>query len=55
MSTYPPLFSEEGRDVAAAQRRPVPMAELHALLHDAARQLRDTPDGARFTLFPTDQ
>lgn len=39
VSLYPPPFAVEGGNVAAASRRAVPLAELHAFYDDAARQL----------------
>ena len=36
---YPPLFTKEGKDVAAASRRPVPVHELWELAQDFRRQL----------------
>lgn len=40
--TAPPLFTREGKDVAAVSRRPVSLAELISVHRDMARQL----DGA---------
>ena len=39
LSTVPPLFAAEGRDVADTDRRPIPMAALVTGLHDAADRL----------------
>lgn len=39
ISLYPPPCTEEGQDVDAASRRPVPMTELRELYADLARQL----------------
>jgi hypothetical protein len=38
-STYPPPFSEQGRDVNRVSRRPVPLHELFAFYDEAASQL----------------
>ncbi|WP_239096962.1 DUF2625 family protein [Asanoa ferruginea] len=38
-SVWPPPFTKEGKDVSAASRRPIPMAELVSFYEDAARQL----------------
>lgn len=51
LSVYPPLWSAESRaGIAAASRKPVPLAELTALQEDAARQLSGLPDGAQTDL-----
>jgi hypothetical protein len=39
LSTYPPLFAKDARDVADASRQPVPMTELVSVLHDYADRL----------------
>jgi len=39
LSLWPPPFSDEGRDVAAASRRPVPIDELLTFYAQAAAQL----------------
>jgi len=39
LSVYPPPFSEQGRDIGAASRRPVPWRELVGWLDNAASQL----------------
>jgi hypothetical protein len=39
LSTYPPLYSKEGKDLAESSRRPIPMTELVRVLHDFADQL----------------
>lgn len=39
LSLYPPPFTVEGRDVGAASRRAVPIAELVAFYDDAARRV----------------
>lgn len=46
---YPPPCTAEGRDVAAASRRPVPWSELTAWLDTLAA----IPEGARFRIDPT--
>lgn len=42
----PPPFSDEGKDIAAASRTPVPLGELFALYDDAARRLAQPPSQA---------
>lgn len=54
LSVYPPPFTGEGRDLARASRRPVPIAELFDFWQDAARQLRDVPPGGDFSVNITD-
>jgi hypothetical protein len=44
IAVYPFPFTEEGADVGAAARRPVPLAELHEVYADLARQLSMVPD-----------
>lgn len=44
LALHPPPFTEQGKDVAAASRRPVPLGELFAFYDDAARQLAQNPD-----------
>jgi hypothetical protein len=39
LSIYPPPFTQEGKDLGAASRRPVPIQELFNFYDDAARQL----------------
>ena len=39
LSLYPPPFSVEGKDIAAASRRAVPLSELHGFYADAAQRL----------------
>lgn len=39
ISTEPPLFSAEGRELAEVSRRPVPMARLVSVLHEYADDL----------------
>ena len=39
IQSYPPLFTREGKDIARASRRPVPVPDLIAYHHDMARQL----------------
>jgi hypothetical protein len=41
--TYPPLFTKEGRDIAAASRRPVSVGELWSLWLDFREQLGVEP------------
>lgn len=54
ISVYPPPFTDEGRDIAAASRRVVPFDELLATYDEFARQLRDLPPGTRFEVRTTD-
>jgi Protein of unknown function DUF2625 len=49
VAVYPPPFTEQGRDIAAASRRPVPLAELLGFYDEVAAQLADTPDGTVFS------
>jgi hypothetical protein len=37
--TYPPLFTEDGRDIESVSRKPVPMGELWSIWLDAREQL----------------
>lgn len=39
LSIFPPPFTKEGRDIASASRRPVPVRELFGFLDEAASQL----------------
>ena len=39
ISTMPPLFAQDGRDIGGVSRRPVAMAELLGVKHDMADQL----------------
>ena len=39
VAAYPPPFSQEGKDIGAATRRPVPVQELIHFYDEAARQL----------------
>lgn len=39
LSVYPPPFSREGKDIAAASRRVVPVQELFSFYDGAARQI----------------
>jgi hypothetical protein len=48
VAIHPPPFSKEGRDVAAASRRPVPLPELLGFYDDVAAQVADLPDGTVF-------
>jgi hypothetical protein len=48
ISVYPFLFTAEGRDIAAARRARVPLAELLTLHEDFARQVNQLPDGTSF-------
>ena len=48
LAVYPFPFTEEGADVGAAARRPVPLAELHEVYAELARQLSMVPDPAVF-------
>ncbi|MEU5881046.1 DUF2625 family protein [Spirillospora sp. NPDC047279] len=41
--TYPPPWSVEGKDLAKASRKAVPMKQLVAFHHDTARQLGSAP------------
>lgn len=43
LAVYPPLFTEEGKDLAASSRRSVPWRELLDWLDDAKRQLDAGP------------
>lgn len=49
VAVYPPPFTEQGRDIAASSRRPVPLSELLGFYDEAAAQLADTPDGTVFS------
>ncbi len=48
LSIYPPLFSQEARDLASTSRRPVPWSELVGFYDQARRDLGDAQDGQRF-------
>jgi hypothetical protein len=50
LSTYPPMFTAEGRDVLAVARKAVPLVELVRMLDDVAPQVRQLPDGNPFVL-----
>jgi uncharacterized protein DUF2625 len=39
ISTMPPLWTKEGKDVSRTSRRAIPLAELVSVHHDVARQL----------------
>jgi len=54
LSIYPPPFTTQGHDLGRSTRAPVAIAELHVYLADAARQLRDIPDGSQFKLDVTE-
>lgn len=54
LSLYPPPFTAQGQDLAAASRRAVPLQELVGFYEDAATQLAGTPDGQPFTLRVTE-
>jgi hypothetical protein len=47
LAIYPPLFTKEGRDVAAASRRAIPFGELVAFHRDVAAQVGGEPDRTR--------
>lgn len=47
ITVYPPLWSVEGRDPAAASRRPAALTELLAFRDDTIRQLEGLPSGSR--------
>ena len=42
LSLVPPPWTAQGKDISQADRRPVPLAELHGLYEDIARQLGGT-------------
>ncbi len=50
LAIYPPPFTTEGRDIATAARRPVPLVELIDFYEDMARQLAGHADGSTFQL-----
>jgi hypothetical protein len=50
---HPPLWTKEGKDIAAASRRAVPAEELFRLQLDVARQLADAEEGARVKIVVT--
>lgn len=52
LAVFPFPFTEEGSDLGAAARRPVPLAELHGVYADLARQLSMVPDPAVFDVDP---
>lgn len=54
ISTYPFLFTAQGRDLARVSRRAVPFGELLSLHEDLARQVGDLPPGTAFHVQPVD-
>jgi len=55
MSVYPPPFAVEGRAIAEASRKPVPIAELHGFYAEIATQVRDLPNGSSFRMRGTEE
>lgn len=47
LSIYPPLFTEEGQDIATARRRAISFRELVAFHRDVAAQVGGEPDNTR--------
>ena len=52
LASYPPPFTEEGRDLAAASLREVPFAELVTWYDDLRDQIAGLPEGEPFVLGP---
>ena len=48
VSLVPPPFTTQGSDLSKVSRRPIPIAQLMSYLEDAARQMKDVPDGGQF-------
>jgi len=54
LACYPPPFTVEGRNLADADRRPVPFAEVLDFYADMGEQLASTEDGTHFRFHVTD-